>query len=261
MKVFKEIFGRIWALWATVCFLVTMIIFMIPFLAFCYFEKEPLRTRRFISFARVWMDVFLAMIGCPLSVKGREYFQKDRNYIVLCNHNSFMDVPISSPSIPGGNKTIAKIEMSRIPLFGMLYKSGSVLVDRKKESSRKESYGKMKEVLAMGLHMCIYPEGTRNKSALPLKNFHSGAFRLSIDTGKEIIPAIILHTRKVLPATKTFYAIPHRLEIVFMPPVSANANENAESFKERVRSMMTAKYYSLTQKLPVPVDAEIAQQP
>ena len=134
---------------------------------------------------------------------------------MLCNHNSLIDVPVSSPSIPGGNKTIAKTEMARIPLFGLLYETGSVLVDRKSDASRKESFSKMKAVLAMGLHMCIYPEGTRNKTNEPLKSFHSGAFRLAIDSGKSIIPALIFNSRKVLPADKTFYLLPHPLSDTF----------------------------------------------
>ncbi len=86
----------------------------------------------------------------------------------------------------------------------MIYRTGSILVDRKSEASRKESYSAMKKVLEMGLHMCIYPEGTRNKTDQPLKSFHDGAFRLSLDTGKAILPAVIFHTRKVLPADRSF---------------------------------------------------------
>ncbi|RZJ21552.1 MAG: hypothetical protein EON51_11145, partial [Acinetobacter sp.] len=67
--------------------------------------------------------------------------------IVICNHNSFMDIPISTPSIPGANKTIAKIELAKVPVFGAMYTAGSVLVDRKSETSRKESLTKMKKVL------------------------------------------------------------------------------------------------------------------
>lgn len=153
-----------------------------------------------------------------------------------------MDVPISTPCIPGGNKTIAKIEMAKIPLFGLLYKTGSVLVDRKNDASRKESFNKMKEVLAMGLHMCIYPEGTRNKSTEPLKTFHNGAFRLAADTGKAIIPAIIFNTKKVLPPGKIFYAMPHRLSIHFLSPIYMQENESTDSLRERVYETMKNYY-------------------
>ena len=46
--------------------------------------------------------------------------------------------------------------------------------------------------------MCIYPEGTRNRTEEPLKKFHDGAFRLAVSSGKEIIPAIIFNTKKAL---------------------------------------------------------------
>jgi len=241
MKIIKEIFGRIWALWAIIMFVLSMLVFFVPFLLFCHYKKEPLKTYRFISFSRVWMGIFLVSIGCPLRVKGRENFIKGKNYVVLCNHNSFMDVPVSSPSIPGGNKTIAKVEISKVPLFGLLYKTGSVLVNRKSDSSRKDSYNKMKEVLSMGLHMCIYPEGTRNKSDDPLKSFHSGAFRLAKDTGKAIVPALIFNTRKVLPAEKIFYAMPHPLQIHFLPAVEVGES-SAEDLREQVYSIMKEYY-------------------
>ena len=94
--------------------------------------------------------------------------------------------------------------MAKIPLFGLIYKRGSVLVDRKSEESRKNSFVKMKEVLDMGLHMCIYPEGTRNKTTEPLQRFHNGAFKLAIDTGKPIFPQLFLILQKCYLPIKLF---------------------------------------------------------
>lgn len=247
MNILKDIFYRIWAVWAFLLFVVTMIIFLIPFFLFSYFKEEPAKTIRFIKYARVWMGFYLFMIGCPLTVRGSENFKKDENYIVLCNHNALIDIPVSSPAIPGGNKTIAKIEMAKVPLFGYLYKTGSVLVDRKSDASRKESYNKMKNVLNMGLHMCIYPEGTRNKTGQPLKSFHSGAFRLAMETRKSIIPGIIFNTKKVLPHNKSFCVIPHPLEIHFLEPIEILAEDTASSLQERVFEMMS-DYYRKNQR-------------
>ena len=233
---------RIWAFWGLIFFIATMLVFLIPFLLFSYFRSDPLKTRRFIRYSRGWMKVFLTGVGCPLTVKGKEHFQPGQTYIVLCNHNALIDVPVSSPGIPGGNKTIAKIEIARIPVFGMLYRTGSVLVDRKSEKSRRESYSRMKEVLDMGLHMCIYPEGTRNKTDQPLKSFHDGAFRLSIDTGKPIIPALIFHSRKTMPLGKAFYLRPHPLLMQFLEPIFPAAGESVDSLKHRSFAIMRAYY-------------------
>lgn len=242
MNILKDFFYRIWAIWALLFFVLTMIIFLIPFFLFCYFQPEPKKTTRFISYARVWMNFYLFMIGCPLTVRGKKNFKKGENYIVLCNHNALIDVPVSSPAIPGGNKTIAKIEMAKIPLFGYLYKTGSVLVDRKSDASRKDSYNKMKKVLSMGLHMCIYPEGTRNKTDQPLKSFHSGAFRLAVETGKAIIPGIIFNTKKVLPFNKSYAVIPHPLEIHFLEPVAILPGEETAQLQQRVFHIMSDYY-------------------
>jgi 1-acyl-sn-glycerol-3-phosphate acyltransferase len=241
-KILSEIFGRIWAVWGILLFVSTMLIFLIPFLLFCYFLKDPLKTDRFIIFSRVWMTVFLTGIGCPLRVRGKEKFRKGQSYIVVCNHNSLMDVPVTTPFIPGGNKTIAKTSFAKVPVFGLMYRTGSVLVDRKSETSRRESFNKMKEVLDMGLHMCLYPEGTRNKTGDPLKSFHDGAFRLALNTGKEIMPAVIFNTKKVLPVQKPFFLRPHRLYMHFLDPVPPQPGETVESLKQRVFRIMWDYY-------------------
>lgn len=238
MKSIKNIFGRVWAIWGALVFITTMIIFLIPFFCFCYFRKEPEKTKRFISYSRVWMDVFLFLVGCPLKIKGRENFRKGETYIVVSNHNALIDVPVSSPGIPGGNKTIAKAEMAKIPVFGLIYQTGSILVDRKSEKSRRESFIKMHEVLNMGLHMCIYPEGTRNVSGEPLKAFHDGAFRLATGSGKSIIPMIIFNSRRANPPDKGFFLLPVKLYMDFLPEVKVMPGETVEHLKDRVHEMM-----------------------
>ncbi len=242
MRVFKAIAGRIWAVWGLILFVSTMLLFMIPFLLYSYTATDPKRTLRFIRLSRIWMGVFLPLAGCPLRVRGREHFAPGENYIVVCNHNSLMDIPISSPAIPGGNKTIAKIEMARIPLFGLMYRTGSVLVNRKSEASRKESYIQMRKVLEMGLHMCIYPEGTRNKTDQPLKSFHNGAFKLAMESGKAIVPGIIFNTRKAVPSDQFFFLWPQKLEMHFLAPIPIQPGDTTESLKERTFQVMETYY-------------------
>ena len=194
------------------------------------------------------MRIFFFATGCRLIVKGKENFKRGENYIVVCNHNSLMDVPLSTPFIPGGNKTIAKAEMAKIPIFGLIYKRGSILVDRNDKNSRKSSFKKMKDVLALGLHMCIYPEGTRNKTDMPLKEFHDGAFKLAIETGTNIIPALIFNTKRVLPPGKTFYFWPSKMELHFLPPVTINKLDDFELVKNELHKLMNHYYANYVRK-------------
>jgi 1-acyl-sn-glycerol-3-phosphate acyltransferase len=239
MKIIKEILGRIFALWAFLLFIISLMVVYIPIWLTAVWP-EPKRTVYVFKIFRVWMKFFFVCTGVRRIFRGKEHFIDNENYVVVCNHNSFMDVPLSSPGIPGANKTIAKAEMAKIPLFGMIYKRGSVLVNRKSEESRRQSYLKMKEVLDMGLHMCIYPEGTRNKSSEPLQRFHDGAFKLAVETQKPIIPSLIFYSNIVLPR-KTFFFWPHRLEMHFLPAVSVQ-NKSVQQVKDEVFSIMRAYY-------------------
>jgi len=149
-----------------------------------------------------------------------EFYHKDQNYIVVCNHTSFLDVMVTNPFLPNTSKTIAKKSMASVPLFGWIYKWGSVLVDRSSEHSRRQSYQDMKQVLAMGMDMLLFPEGTRNKTHAPLGKFQSGAFRLAVETQKSVIPVVIIGPKKMMPADKAFYLIPGTIELHFLPPVN-----------------------------------------
>ena len=203
---------------------------------------EPRRTAIFRMITVVWMRIFFFLTGCSLKIVGLRNFKKGENYIVTCNHNSLMDVPLTTPFIPGPNKTIAKAEMAKTPLFGLVYKRGSILVDRNDKNSRQNSFKKMKEVLSMGMHMCIYPEGTRNKTSFPLKKFYDGAFKLAVDTQTAILPALIFNTNNALPADKVFFFWPSKMELHFLPAVPVIKTEDFEILKEKVFSIMTDYY-------------------
>ena len=247
MELVKNIFGRIWALWGMITFLVTFLIIFIPSML-TRLVDEPKGQRYFIAISKLWMNVWLFLVGCSVKVKGKEHFAKGRSYIVVFNHNALLDVPLSAPYVPGANKTIAKTSFAKVPLFGSFYKKGSVLVDRKNERSRSKSFDTMKKVLANGMHMCIYPEGTRNRSDQPIKQFYDGAFRLAIATQKEIIPCIITGTRKAMPINKTFYLLPVPLRMYFLPPI-ASRDKNVNALKEEVYQVMLNEYVKKVQEV------------
>ena len=244
MNIFKNIFARIWAFWGLITFIITFLIIFIPSML-AYFMKDPGGQTYFIRVSRLWMNCWLFLVGCPVSIRGRENFAEGKSYVVVFNHNAFLDVPLSAPYVPGANKTIAKSSFTKIPLFGLFYAKGSVLVDRNSEKSRSRSFDTMKKVLASGMHMCIYPEGTRNRTAEPIKEFYDGAFKLAIASGKEIIPCIITGTKKAMPISKTFYLLPVKLGMHFLPPVSSN-NITVKDLKEKVHSLMKEEYSRLS---------------
>lgn len=236
----REIFARIWAAWGLIFFLITILIAFI-FYSPSFFIKEPYAGRWHRLVSRSWMYVFLTCIGCPFKVVGKEYFKQATNYVVVCNHSSLLDILLTTPFMPRANKTIAKVSLAWIPVFGWIYAAGSVLVDRKSNKSRTESFLKMKYALNTGFDMVIYPEGTRNRSNKPLGPFYSGAFKLAKDTQHPVMPALLFNTAKVLPVTKAFYLFPHKIEMHFLPPVDST-NLSADELKNKVFEMMWNYY-------------------
>lgn len=233
----QRILAGIWLIWSGLIFFITMLIFWIPMWAVRFLD-EPRRTDIFMDLIRAWMAVFLPLAGIRMTVTGREKYKPGENYIITCNHKSMMDVPLSSPGIPGANKTIAKRELENVPLFGMIYRRGAVLVDRDSDASRKDAFNRMKWTLDKGMHMCIYPEGTRNRTSNPLKAFHDGAFRLAVQTGKPIMPAVIFNTEKVLPPGKGFYLWPARVSMHFLDPIYLTEEDSPERLKGEVYRVM-----------------------
>jgi len=231
-----ELFGRIWAFWGLISFASTFLI-IFPVTMTSYLIKGNKGQYWFILVSRFWMRCWLFMVGCPIRVRGTENFAKGKAYVITCNHNSLIDPSATCPFIPGANKTIAKMSFAKVPIFGWFYRRGSVLVDRNDTKSRLKSFEDMKEVIAQNMHMLIYPEGTRNITGLPLKEFYDGAYTLAVRTGSDIIPAVLTNTGKALPANKPFFFLPKRITLEFLPPVKSEG-KNAKSLKEEVYNIM-----------------------
>lgn len=239
MNWLRNIAGRVYTVYGLLIFVSTLLVMVIP-IWITSLLPDPRKTRYFLTLARGWMKVFMPLIFCPVYRRGKEHFKKGQVYVVVCNHNSLMDVPVTTPGVPGVNKTLAKHEMGRIPLFGMMYKIGGIMVNRKDDISRKQSMEHMHHALEMGMHMILFPEGTRNRTDYPLKSFYDGAFLLAIEAQVPIIPSLLFHTRKILVPGKFFFALPHRIDYHFLPAVETKGlkREDVRMLKEKVFLIM-----------------------
>ncbi len=247
MNIAKKIAGHVYAIYALLIFIATMLVVLLPIWIISLLP-EPKRAKALHVVFRIWMGVYMPLIFCPVIRRGKQHFKKGENYVVVINHNSLMDIPVSTPWIPGPNKTLAKKEMASTPLFGIIYKTGSILVDRKSEGSRRESFTKMQETLEQGIHLCLYPEGTRNKTAQPLQPFYDGAFITAIRSQRPIIPGLVFNTGKVLPHNSKGWARPMPVYIHFLEPIptASLTLEDLGPLKERVHDIM--KTYYITHK-------------
>jgi 1-acyl-sn-glycerol-3-phosphate acyltransferase len=151
------------------------------------------------EFLRIWSWIFSMLTFIRYEFKGNEYLQRNKSYIYVSNHTSFLDLPGISILIPGEFRPIAKKELLKIPVFGLIVRSATVVVDRSSAQSRKKSVEKIREILSHGISALIFAEGTQNRTKEILQHFKDGAFRIAIETQLPIVPLFIIGAGKLMP--------------------------------------------------------------
>lgn len=163
-------------------------------------------------FLRFWSWVFSKLNAIPYEIVGRENIKKDKSYIYVSNHTSFLDIPGLCLALPGQFRPLAKKELLKIPIFGWIARTAAVIVDRSNHDSRVKSLEKLTRILSKGICILIFPEGTQNRSGETLQPFKDGAFRIALETKQPILPIMIEGAGKLMPPGK-FEVYPGKIKI------------------------------------------------
>lgn len=171
---------------------------------------------------RRWSAALLRLIDLRWSVLGEiPQYTDQRRYIIMCNHASHYDIPLSFMTVPGSMRMLAKKELSKIPIFGQAMRAAEfIFIDRHNRERAKKDLHTAKAKMESGIVLWVSPEGTRSKdgSLLPFKK---GCFHLAIDTQAVIIPMVIRDIIKVLPKGETRPHLGVHVEVVFGEPIDA----------------------------------------
>jgi 1-acyl-sn-glycerol-3-phosphate acyltransferase len=238
VNILKKILATLFLSYGILVFILAMIL-VIPFilLSSLFFRDKKAQDITFI-FLRIWATLFSVFCLFPIRKIGYKQHKPDKAYIYVSNHNSYLDAIAVVLSVPESVKPLGKIEMVKVPIFGMIYKRVVVLIDRKDKESRARSVEELRCDLAKGQSILIFPEGTMNKTEANLADFYDGAFRLAIETQTDIAPMAILNARNLLPRANPLDVKPGTVTCVFDEPIQVAGlkPEDLEDLKERVRS-------------------------
>ena len=137
-------------------------------------------------------------------------------------------------------RILGKAEMTKIPIFGSIYKRGAVSVDRENANARAKSIKKLISFLHQKISVFICPEGTFNMTHQPLKNFYDGAFRIAIETQKPISPILFLDTYDRLNYKSIFSLNPGKCRAVYLSETSTEGLtiKDVAYLKEKIYKQM-----------------------
>ena len=168
---------------------------------------------------------------------------KKRSYIFLSNHISYLDAAIIVKAYRQPIRPLGKVEMSKVPVFGFIYKNAIVTVDRSSAPNRAKSVLILKSLIKKGISVLVFPEGTFNMTTAPLKDFYDGAFRLAIETQTPVKPVLFLDAYRRMPYENLFLMTPGRNRILYLEeiPVTGYAPGDVEKLKQEVFVIMEKK--------------------
>ena len=173
------------------------------------------------------------MAGAKITVVGRENVKPGRRYIFMSNHVSNLDPPIVIPLTPGRTSVLVKKELFRVPVLGTAMKLAHLVpVDRSNREAAIASIQKAIDVLNSGLHMTVFPEGTRSADG-HLRKLKKGPFYLAEDSGVPVIPVTIRGTYEMWPKHR-FVIQPGPVTLTFHPPITAAEAGGREALMQAV---------------------------
>ncbi len=192
---------------------------------------------------RFWADTCLLLWG----IRHKNHFEAphrpDHACIFVFNHISYMDIPILMSAFRYQHiRVLGKSEMTKVPVFGFIYKNAVVSVDRTDAAHRAKSVLVLKSVLKKNISVVLAPEGTFNMTHHPLKEFYDGAFKIAIETQTPIKPVLFLDAYNRLNYKSIFSLTPGKSRAVYLAevPVHEYKAEDTHLLKQKVYDIMEA---------------------
>jgi 1-acyl-sn-glycerol-3-phosphate acyltransferase len=112
--------------------------------------------------------------------------------VIVANHISWLDIFVLNALHP--SRFIAKSDIKRWPALGLLVASvGTLFVDRARRRDTARMNETVRQVLAAGDVVALFPEGTTTfgRELLP---FHGSLLQPVIEAGGHVLPAAIRYT-------------------------------------------------------------------
>ena len=214
--------------------LATVIGFPLNFICLFGLRKLRLQINRLIG--KYWALALIKIIGCKVTVTGRENIPPKEGFCFVSNHCSIFDIVLILAYADRPLGFIAKKELAIVPLINIwIPMLGGLYIDRKNMRNSLTTINKGITRIQTGGTMVVFPEGRRSRGQ-GLLPFHAGSMRLATHAKAPIIPIAISGTYDIFE--KTYRVCPGPVYISFGKVI-----ETAELSASDRKQLLTAQIY------------------
>jgi 1-acyl-sn-glycerol-3-phosphate acyltransferase len=192
--------------------------------------------RRLYAIAAFWLGLAVSgakyLLGIRYVVEGREHLPvAGQAVVLLVKHQSTYETFLMPVIMPNDLAYVFKRELLYVPFFGWaIGRLDMVHIDRKLKS---QAFNKVvqqgRELLAKGIWVIMFPEGTRIPRGQAGK-YKSGGARLAIETGVPVIPVAV--NSAICWPRKAFVKYPGLVTVSIGPMINSSGREPDELMHE-----------------------------
>ena len=141
--------------------------------------------------------VMIWIAGTKVIVIGEENVPKDQPVLYIPNHKSSFDILLLYSRVPGLTGFVSKDSMGKFYLLrDWMKKLHCLFLNRENPREGLKTILQGIENIKNGISMCIFPEGTRNKTD-EMMAFKEGSLKMAEKTGCLIIPVALTNTAEI----------------------------------------------------------------
>jgi 1-acyl-sn-glycerol-3-phosphate acyltransferase len=176
------------------------------------------KEKRSIRLARLVCRIGVPLLGVRLSISGREHIPQNSPFIIVANHQSYLDIILMLVVIPYKIAFVAKEELLNIPILGWDIRSqGHIAINRSQGIKAARQLKEIANATHEGKSLLLFPEGTRSIDG-QVGPFKRGAFQLALDANVPIIACSIAGSGRSMPK-KGFWIRPGKVHITLHAPI------------------------------------------
>jgi 1-acyl-sn-glycerol-3-phosphate acyltransferase len=202
---------------------------------------------------RFWGRTTFKILGVPIHIINESTLDTRQARVVVCNHQSALDLAWGGVICPPLPVTIGKKEVIWIPILNLLFWAlDFIRIDRSNTVKALASLQGVAEKIRLGgRSLVVAPEGTRSPDGNILP-FKKGAFHIAIEGQLPVHPVVVHGAFEILPKHRL---LPGQgpLYIQFLEPIPTSGmnRDQVTELTQEVENRVRKALASLRQNYPL----------